>query len=287
MVQNIIVTGSNGQLGRELQAVSNEFPSYKFHFFSRAELDIANQEQVAKVFENIAPHYCINCAAYTAVDKAEGERDAAFNINAGGARNLAAACTQHKAGFIHISTDYVFDGSATSPYKETHPTNPLGVYGASKLKGEENVFEANPESIIIRTSWVYSVYGSNFVKTMVRLMKDKPTLNVVADQWGCPTSAADLATAIMMVIPHATWTPGIYNFSNEGVINWFQFAEAIRDHIMSPCIVYPIPTTQYPTPAARPKYSVLDCQKIKDTFGIQATPWQSSLKICLDSLEAV
>jgi len=283
-MKTILVTGSNGQLGQELQALSAQYPQYHFFHFSRQELNIADAAQVKEAFIKIKPQFCVNCAAFTAVDKAETAPEAAFLINESGVDNLAAACSLAGAKLIHISTDYVFDGSGSVPYREDDATNPLGVYGASKLAGEKAILGRLPESVIIRTSWVYSIYGSNFVKTMVRLMHEKPSLNVVSDQWGSPTHAADLAAAIMHIIEAAQWTPGIYNFSNDGVTNWHQFAEAIRSAIGSACTVSPIATEQYPTPAARPKYSVLSKEKITDTFGMTLLPWQQSLDECLKKL---
>lgn len=284
MMKKIIVTGANGQLGKELQDLSSKFPEYTFYFFSRAELDIADINQVENIFNKIQPSCCINCAAYTAVDKAESESAAAFRINADGVKNLAEASVQHQTKLIHISTDYVFDGSNSDPYKEDHTTGPINVYGASKLKGEELCKQANPASIIIRTSWVYSTHGNNFVKTMVRLMEAKPELKVVDDQWGSPTYAADIAEAIMHIIQSNSWLPGIYHFSNDGVTNWYEFAKEIKESIQSSCLVLPIPTEQYPTPARRPQYSILDKEKIKTKYNIQLVPWKKSLHNCLNKL---
>lgn len=284
-MQSIIVTGANGQLGQELQRLAKSFPAYTFHFFSRTELDIANAAQVQRAFEVLQPAYCINCAAYTAVDKAESEQDRAFAINAEGTRILAAAAKEQDAGFIHISTDYVFNGQGERPYKEEDATDPVNLYGASKLKGEEEALAVNPESIVIRTSWVYSSFGNNFVKTMLRLMQSRTEINVVVDQTGSPTYAADLAEAILNIITEGKWQGGIYHYSNEGVITWYEFAAAIQHYTHLNCTVYPITTEQYPTPARRPKYSVLDKEKIQQTFGIGLQPWKSSLYRCLDLLK--
>ena len=286
-MKNILVTGSNGQLGQELQELSKLFSSYRFHFYNRSELDISDTAQVNKVLVETAPDYCINCAAYTAVDKAESERETAFAINGSGPGNLAAACKQTDTRFIHISTDYVFEGSGSEAYREEDVTGPLGVYGASKLEGEAQAMAANPDVVIIRTSWVYSIYGANFVKTMIRLMGTRPGISVVADQWGSPTWAADLASAIMTIISGPQWVPGIYHYSNEGRINWFQFADAIREYTGSSCTVAPITTEQYPTPAPRPKNSLLSKEKIQQTFGVAIQPWKASLHACLDRLAAV
>ncbi len=282
-MQRIIVTGANGQLGQELKELIFKFTSYQFYFFDRSELDITDQQQINDIFEKIKPEYFINCAAYTAVDKAETEVEEAFKINAEGVYNIATVCAQHQTRLIHISTDYVFDGSNPEPYKEDDATAPINVYGASKLKGEELCMQANRESIIIRTSWVYSVYGNNFVKTMVRFMGSKPELKVVNDQWGSPTYAADIAAAIMLIIQSA-WSAGIYHFSNEGLINWFQFAKEINEYIYSSCIIHPVSTEGYPTLSKRPKFSVLDKEKIKTQFDFALIPWKQSLHQCLDKL---
>jgi dTDP-4-dehydrorhamnose reductase len=284
-MKSIIVTGANGQLGQELQRLAKSFPAYAFHFFSRKELDITNVSQVQRTFEVLQPVYCINCAAYTAVDKAESEPDLAFSINAEGTRILAAAAKDYSAGFIHISTDYVFNGRGERPYREDDVTDPVNLYGASKLKGEGAALAVNPESIVIRTSWVYSSFGNNFVKTMLRLMQSRTEISVVADQTGSPTYAADLAEAILNIIAGANWKGGIYHYSNEGVITWHEFATAIQLYTHLNCTVHPIPTAQYPTPAERPKYSVLDKAKIQQTFGLALQPWKSSLYRCLDLLK--
>jgi dTDP-4-dehydrorhamnose reductase len=284
-MQTIIVTGANGQLGQELQRLAKNFPVYTFHFYSRAELDIADAEQVERAFAALKPAYCINCAAYTAVDKAEGEKEAAFAINATGASNLAGACKEQGAGFVHVSTDYVFNGNGEQPYKEEDATEPVNLYGASKLKGEEEALAVNPEAIVIRTSWVYSSFGNNFVKTMLRLMQSRTEINVVADQTGSPTYAADLAETIINIIGSGNWTGGIYHYSNEGVITWHEFAVVIQQYTHLNCTVHPITTEQYPTPAKRPKYSVMDKEKIQQTFGIELQPWKSSLYRCLDLLK--
>lgn len=284
MAKTILVTGANGQLGREMQVIAGGFPQYHFLFVTKEELPIDDKEAVKKYFQSNDITVCVNCAAYTAVDKAESEQGKAFAINGDAVGALAAICKEKSILFIHISTDYVFDGTATSSYKEDHPVNPVGVYGASKLKGEELALQNNPAAIIIRTSWVYSSFGNNFVKTMLRLMKERESINVVNDQKGCPTYAADLAKAIMDIVSGINVTPGIYNFSNHGVINWYEFAIAIKELSGSKCIVNPIPTSQYPTPAKRPAYSVLDTTKIRDTFNVVIPGWKESLKKCLGIL---
>lgn len=283
-MQNILVTGANGQLGRELQDIQFSYPSYSFFFFSKAELDITNEEQVRNAFNKVQPVYCINCAAYTAVDKAESETSAAFAINAEAVKLIAQLCSELGTRFIHISTDYVFDGTSSTPYKEDDQTNPVNTYGSTKLEGEKFCLSEDPQSIIIRTSWVYSQYGNNFVKTMLRLLTSKPELNVVDDQKGSPTYAADLAEAILSIISSEEWKPGIYNYSNEGEITWYQFAEAIKNRIDSNCKLNPVPTSAYPTPAKRPQFSLLSKDKISRVFGISAKPWQDSLDICLQKI---
>jgi dTDP-4-dehydrorhamnose reductase len=278
----ILVTGANGQLGSELRVLSSSFPDYIFLFVTKDELEISDASAVKKYFDSNKIDHCINCAAYTAVDKAETEKEKAFQINADGVGYLAKACEKHKAQFIHISTDYVFDGTATEPIEENEHVNPLGVYGMSKLRGEQLAISNLENAIIIRTSWVYSSFGNNFVKTMLRLMKEKESINVVSDQRGCPTYAADLADAIMKIIKKPI--PGIYNYSNTGIINWYEFALAIKELSVSKCIVNPIPTSQYPTPAKRPQYSVLDTTKIRQTFNIVIPEWKESLQKCLGIL---
>lgn len=283
--QKIIVTGSKGQLGMELKQIASFFPQFDFIFLSKADLPVHNLELVRNFFKEYNPQYLINCAAYTAVDRAETEKDLAFRVNAEAVGMLAAVCKEYHTSFIHVSTDYVFDGTATLPYKEDSMTNPQSVYGASKLEGEKQAIQFNAHSIIIRTSWVYSEFGKNFVKTMLNLMNEREELNVVSDQVGSPSYAADLAGAIMKIISDGNWQPGIYNYSNEGVISWFDFALAIRDAAGITCKVNPIAASQYPTPAKRPPWSVLDKTKIQQTFGIKPPDWKVSLITCLSRLK--
>jgi dTDP-4-dehydrorhamnose reductase len=284
--KRILVTGANGQLGQEIQRVSAAYPRYEFEFLTREMLSIDNDAQIRDKFKKFQPAFCINCAAYTAVDKAETDKDAAHNINAKAVSLLAIASKQHGARFIHVSTDYVFDGNATQPYKVNAPVNPQGVYGATKLEGEKLALSSNPESIIIRTSWVYSEFGKNFVKTMMRLMKEKESLNVVNDQSGSPTYAFDLAEAILEIISSGKWKAGIYQYSNTGIITWYEFAVAIRELINARCTVNPIPTSGYPTPAKRPAYSAMDTSLITNTFDIKLKPWKERLSACIDRLNA-
>lgn len=282
--QKILVTGANGQLGKELQELSREFLVFDFIFLSREELAIHDIEAVKQAFKKYVPQYCINCAAYTAVDKAETDKENAFLVNGEATGVLAAVCREYSTRFVHISTDYVFDGKATAPYKTDAATNPQSVYGESKLQGEKNAMASNDQSVIIRTSWVYSAFGKNFVKTMLRLMSEKPEINVVSDQVGSPTYAADLAKAILTIVSSGNWHPGIYHFSNEGVISWYDFAVAIRELSGSHCIVNPIPSSAYPTPARRPSYSVMDTSRINEVYGIKPEGWKSSLDKCLAKL---
>jgi dTDP-4-dehydrorhamnose reductase len=285
MKQKILVTGSNGQLGKELKKISPSFPQFDFIFLSREDLPIHHFELVRNYFKGYHPQYLINCAAYTAVDRAEQEKDMAFQVNAEAVGVLAAVCKEYHTKFIHISTDYVFDGTATTLYKEDSPTNPQSVYGASKLEGEKQVLQFNPDSIIIRTSWVYSEFGKNFVKTMLKLLQEKEEINVVNDQFGSPTYAADLAEAILQIIASQNWHPSVYHYSNEGIISWYDFAVAIKESTGSNCKINPIPTSQYPTPAKRPAYSALDKTKIQQTFGIELKDWKESLASCLSRLK--
>ena len=280
----ILVTGANGQLGKELQRLSGAYPQYNFVFAGREDLPIHHFEMIRHYFSVYRPDFVINCAAYTAVDRAESEKDLAFQVNAEAVGVLAAVCREQGPKLIHISTDYVFDGLTKVPYKEEDPTNPQSVYGASKLEGEKQAFRFNPDCIVIRTSWVYSEYGKNFVRTMLKLMSEKPEINVVNDQFGSPTYAGDLATVILQVIASGKWTPGLYHYSNEGVISWYDFAIAIRDLSGHTCKVNPVPTSQYPTAAKRPAWSVLDLTRFKNTFGIQPLPWQQGLETCLRRL---
>jgi dTDP-4-dehydrorhamnose reductase len=278
----ILVTGANGQLGKELRDIAPNFPQFEFIFLSREDLPIHHFELLRNFFNALKPDYCINCAAYTAVDRAESEKELAFQVNGEAVGVLAAVCKEHQTKFIHISTDYVFDGNATTPYTENIPPHPLSVYGASKLEGEKQALQLNPDCIIIRTSWVYSSYAKNFVKTMLRLINERNEIGVVNDQLGSPTYAADLAEAILQII--VNWTPGIYNFSNKGIITWYDFALAIKELSGGNCKINSITTAEFPTAAKRPAYSGLDKTKIQKTFGIKLKDWKESLAVCLEKL---
>lgn len=283
--KKILVTGSNGQLGSEIRDLAAQYTQFEFCFTDSGELSIIDENAVNEFFNSFKPDYVINCAAYTAVDKAEepAELEMVNSVNADAVGFLAKACRQHGAKFVHISTDYVFDGTATAPYKESEITAPVSVYGATKLKGEQLAVQYT-EPIIIRTAWVYSAYGKNFVKTMMNLMQTKPALNVVSDQHGTPTYAADLAKAILDIIASGNWQAGIYHYTNEGEISWFDFATAIKNITNSNCEVKPIPTSGYPTPAKRPGYSVLNKTKIKETYNIAIPDWEESLNVCIEKL---
>jgi dTDP-4-dehydrorhamnose reductase len=282
----ILVTGANGQVGQELQVLAASYPAFSFVFTSRDNMPINDAAAVEQFFNTYRPAYCINCAAYTAVDKAETERDEAFAINADGTRILAEACKNYDTRLVHISTDYVFNGQSPAPYKEDAATDPVNQYGASKLQGEQLCLQHNPNAIIIRTAWVYSSFGKNFVKTMMRLMQDRPAISVVNDQVGAPTYAADLAKCIVEIIANSRlnsthWQPGIYHYSNQGRISWYDFAVAIKELTGSACTVNAIPSSQFPTPAKRPSFSLLDTGKIRQVFNITIPDWKESLKQCL------
>lgn len=284
----VVVTGKNGQLGWELQQlVGQQLMEYDFLFTGREELDLSDPDLIHTFFQKHHPAYFINCAAYTAVDKAETEQDFAYTVNASSVGLLAAECARKDCVFITLSTDYVFDGKGTTPYATDHPTDPVNYYGYTKLTGENLALANNPQTIIIRTSWVYSVHGNNFVKTMLRLMKDRSELKIVSDQVGSPTYAADLAAALLQVIDELTKGNrhyGVYHYSNEGVISWFDFATAIQQIADLHCQLLPIPTTAYPTPAKRPAYSAMDTQKIVKDFGVTLRSWKDGLAECISKL---
>ena len=282
----ILVTGSNGQVGSELRELAAGYEGYEFLFFGREDFSIQDESFVKKILEQEQPDYLVNCAAYTAVDQAEKEQEQSMLINGRAVGYLAAACKANGTRFLHISTDYVFNGTATQPIREDSSTDPVNYYGQTKLEGEQQAMRENPASIIIRTSWVYSSYGKNFVKTMMRLMREKDSLGVVNDQRGAPTYARDLAEAILHIITNQSWVPGIYHFSNEGNISWYEFAEEIRSQIQSTCQVNPITTDQFPTPARRPSYSVMDLDRIRSTFGIRTRNWKDSLRDCLAKIRS-
>ncbi|MEJ7769128.1 MAG: dTDP-4-dehydrorhamnose reductase [Chitinophagaceae bacterium] len=282
----IIVTGANGQLGNEIRASSVLYPALDFLFLTKEDLAIQETESIKNFFKAHQPQFLINCAAYTAVDRAESEKEIAFLVNGQAAGLLADVCKSFNTKFIHISTDYVFNGLSAAPYKEDDPLDPVNTYGASKLRGEEMVVNYNQGAIIIRTSWVYSQFGNNFVKTMIRLMGKSEKISVVNDQYGSPTYAADLASLLLNIILSGDWIPGIYHYSNEGIITWFNFAEAIKESLKSGCEIIPIPTAAYPTPAKRPVYSVFDTTKIKFIYNVNIPYWRESLDRCISQLNS-
>lgn len=281
----ILITGCNGQLGNEIQLLEKQHPQHTFFNTDVAELDITNPEAIGKFVEENHIDGIVNCAAYTAVDKAESDTDFCRKLNADAPGYLAEAIERQGGWMIQISTDYVFDGTQHTPYREDDATCPNSVYGRTKLEGEENVTSRCRRSMVIRTAWLYSTFGNNFVKTMLRLGREKPELGVIFDQIGTPTYARDLAVAIFAAIKKGV-VPGIYHFSNEGVASWYDFTLAIhRLAGIDSCRVRPIHTTDYPTPATRPHYSVLDKSKIKETFGIEIPHWETSLAECIALLK--
>lgn len=281
----ILVTGAYGQLGNELNVLQEDYPEWKFVFTDADSLDITDADAIQKYFAENNFDFVINCAAYTAVDKAETDSDTASKVNALAPKLLGYYSKQRGAKLIHVSTDYVFSGNANRPYSEENDVDPQGVYGKTKFEGEQNCMRENPNTVILRTSWLYSTFGNNFVKTMLRLGKERGELGVVFDQIGTPTYAADLALSILKIIESEKFVPGIYHFSNEGVASWFDFAQEIFEMSGVKCKVNPVLSDQFPTPAKRPHFSVLNKSKIRDTFGIEIPYWKESLKVCLDRLE--
>ncbi|WP_111308742.1 dTDP-4-dehydrorhamnose reductase [Confluentibacter sediminis] len=275
---SVLVTGSNGQLGKCLQDISINTTGIKWIFKSSTELDITNENSILDAFKNHKIDYLINCAAYTAVDRAESEKEKAFLVNAEGVRLLATICKDYSATLIHISTDFVFDGKKHIPYLETDQPNPINVYGTSKLKGEEYVQEILERFFIIRTSWVYSRHGNNFVKTMLKLGKERNEIKVVNDQIGSPTNANDLAEFLIFILNSNEKENGIYHYSNEGNISWYDFAKEIFAICENDIKLIPITSNQYPTPASRPKNSILSKDKIKVKYLKEVPHWRDSLK---------
>jgi dTDP-4-dehydrorhamnose reductase len=286
----ILVVGQAGQVARCLHATAQE-RGIPLISIGRPELDITDADSIKRAIRDVAPATIINAAAYTAVDQAEAEAEEAYRVNSAGAGLLAKAAADRNIPFIHISTDYVFDGDGSTPYRENDPTSPLGVYGRSKRDSEIEVMAAHPGAVVVRTSWVYSAFGTNFLKTMMRLADSHPVVRVVNDQHGSPTSAHELAPALLQVAsrlssPGASNRGGIYHLTADGQTTWFGFAEAIFDALNSrghrTPEVMPIPTTEYPTPAKRPAYSVLDCTRMERVFGVRLPPWRRSLDTCLE-----
>lgn len=277
-MEKILVTGSNGQLGSELRVLSQKYPQFEWFFADRNQITLDDLSILETQLDQINPNIIINCGAYTAVDKAESEKELADTVNHLAVGVLANWSSTNNAKLIHVSTDYVFDGTSSVALTEQAVTGSINVYGETKLAGEKLCQLQNPNAIILRTSWVYSNFGNNFVKTMSRLMQERDSLNVVNDQIGSPTNAADLAQAIMAIITNSEWHSGIYNYSNEGEISWYEFALAIKEIGGYNCDVNGIPSSSYPTPAKRPAYSLLDKTKIKETYQVNVPYYKQSLE---------
>ncbi|MDR2626880.1 MAG: dTDP-4-dehydrorhamnose reductase [Dysgonamonadaceae bacterium] len=289
MQKKILVTGANGQLGKEIRRRGEAYPQFQFVYVDIDDLDLTDADRVSEYIAGNAFRYIVNCAAYTAVDKAEEDAAHAWKVNCDAILYLAWAARKAGATVIHISTDYVFDGTSSRPYREDDPVHPQSVYGKSKLAGETALTTYCPQSIIIRTAWLYSTSGSNFVKTMIRLGKEKDTLTVVSDQRGTPTYAGDLAGAILDIIVHAetheNLPAGVFHYSNEGETNWYAFAVKIHELAgIRDCNILPVSTADYPTTAKRPAYSVLDKDKIRQTFRLTIPDWEASLQTCINEL---
>jgi len=283
----ILVTGSNGQLGSEIRMLQPAYPSFKFLFTDVAELDITDEIAIDVLFSNFKPAVVINCAAYTAVDKAEEDEKIAFLINSEAVGNLARAASKHDALLVHISTDYVFDGQGFKPYHEEDPTNPVSRYAKSKHAGENQIHSYSNKALIIRTSWLYSEFGHNFIKTIMKYGKERGQLNVVFDQVGTPTYAHDLAKVILDILEKNPTLGGveIFHYSNEGVTSWYDFAKAIIEFSGINCRINPIETKDYPLPAPRPFYSVFNKSKIKQRFQLEIPFWRDSLKVCIGRMK--
>ena len=285
-MKKILIIGGNGQLGNCFRKLAPEYEDrFEFEFTDSQTLNIIDRDQVSDYFYDFKPDYCINASAYTAVDLAETESEKAFAVNAEGVGNLAEACAENKTIFIHISTDYVFDGETNISYSEDDFTNPQGVYGASKEKGEDLAMELQPKTIILRTSWLYSEFNKNFVKTMLHLFEVKEELGIVDDQFGQPTNANDLAQAVMNIVEKQTKTYGIFHFSNYPETTWFNFAQKIADFSGSKIKLNPIKTSEFPTAAKRPKRSTMSLDKIEEVYKIEPKYWQNSLEECIQILQ--
>lgn len=286
-MKTILVTGANGQLGNSIRLKANQHPQYNFLFTDVDTLDITDAAAVKAMVKDNQVNYILNCAAYTAVDKAEDNEDLCRRLNCDAVHVLGEAAREANAKIIHVSTDYVFSGTNYRPYKETDDTRPVSAYGRTKLAGEEALVKVCPDAVIIRTAWLYSEFGNNFVKTVLRLGKERDQLGFVFDQAGTPTYAGDLAEAILTIVTadeKGTFVPGIYHYSNEGVCSWYDFTVKVLQIAGIECNVRPIETKDYPTRAVRPPYSVLNKGKIKETYGITIPHWEESLRICLKQL---
>jgi len=286
-MNNIVVFGASGQLGQCLKQVAGTLGISSIYFPPETEADILNKDAIRKIFETYQPAWCINCAAYTAVDKAEDNIDTARKINKTGVENLGSFCLEYDSTLIHISTDFVFKGDRSTPLVETDTAEPISIYGLTKLEGEKAVTSMLTKYYILRTSWLYSEYGNNFVKTMLKLGNERDELKIVADQAGTPTYAMDLASSIFWIILKEIGAYGTYHFSNEGIASWYDFAKAIFEISKTEVNAIPIKTSEYPTRAVRPAYSVLDKTKIKQTFGIEIPYWRDSLITCISKLKSL
>jgi dTDP-4-dehydrorhamnose reductase len=285
-MKKIVVTGATGQLGSELKVLSKNYSQFEWFFADRTQVSLDNLAVLKVQLESIQPDVILNCGAYTAVDKAESEPELAEIVNQQAVKIIAQYANDNQVKLIHISTDYVFDGTSSIALKEDASTNPINVYGATKRAGELAAMAVNPDVLIIRTSWVYSRFGNNFVKTMQRLLNERDTLNVVNDQIGSPTYAADLAQAMMDILISDRWVPGIFNYSNEGEISWYEFVLAIQEITEDSCEVGGIPSSSYPTPAKRPAFSLLDKTKIKEIYGVEVPGYKESLRKCMGLLKS-
>jgi len=284
-MENIVVFGASGQLGQCLKKVAEEKGITAIYFPPESEANILDTEALKAVFEKYKPGFAINCAAYTAVDKAEDDIDLARKINKTGAENLALACKEFRATLLHVSTDFIFKGNVPNPLVEDDIAEPISIYGLTKLEGEQDITRILDEYFILRTSWLYSEFANNFVKTMLKLGAERDMLKIIADQVGTPTYGVDLAGALLDIITSGKKDYGIYHYSNEGVTSWYDFAKGIFDLSETDVMVLPIRTSEYPTRATRPAYSVMDKTKIKHTFGIEIPYWRDSLAICIQRLK--
>src|SRR5690554_6658942 len=283
-MKQVLVTGANGQLGSELKKLSKKTLNINFIFIERNDMPLEDSSVITRFLNKIKPDLIINAAAYTAVDKAEVEKELSEQVNHYSVETISKWCSKNKAKLIHISTDYVFDGKSNTPYKENEMTSPINWYGETKLRNEKAIIKNNADAIIIRTSWVYSEYGNNFVKTMLNLMNIRDEINVIDDQIGTPTYALDLAKVIINIIEYKNWIPGMFHYSNEGRISWYDFAVKIAELKKLNCKINPISSHQFPTIAARPNYSLLDKNKISKTYKVTVPKWEESLKECLQLL---
>lgn len=274
----ILVTGKNGQLGSELYDLQSQYPQYEMLFVDREQMDLSNPEQILEVLNTEKPEVIVSAGAYTAVDKAESDQELCNTVNHIAVQTIGEWAAAHQAKVIHISTDYVFDGNSETPLKETDTPDPINVYGQTKLQGEQALQASGANNVIIRTAWVYSVYGANFVKTMLRLMNEREEIGVVADQVGTPTYARDLAQAIMTIVEAPVFVQGVYHYSNEGKISWHEFATAIKEIKGFNTTVNAISSDAFPTPAKRPHFSLLDKSKIKEVYQVAVPHWKTSLE---------